>query len=121
MEEIKIPPCDQWGTLERLKQEKEVVGIYLSAHPLDDFKREMQYFSSAPLTVLNDLDPLINRELSFGGIVNGVDHKTTKTGKGWAIFQLEDFDDQYEFKIFGEEYLKSTVISLFPMVSFVYA
>ena len=106
VEEIKIPPCDQWGTLERLKQEKEVVGIYLSAHPLDDFKREMQYFSSAPLTVLNDLDPLINRELSFGGIVNGVDHKTTKTGKGWAIFQLEDFDDQYEFKIFGEEYLK---------------
>ena len=106
VEEIKIPPCDHWGTLERLKQEKEVVGIYLSAHPLDDFKREMKYFSSGPLTVLTDLDPLINREMSFGGIVNTVDHKTTKTGKGWAIFQLEDFDDQYEFKIFGEEYLK---------------
>ena len=87
---------------------------------MDDFKREMHYFSSAPLTVLNDLDPLINRELSFGGIVNGVDHKTTKKPKGWAvIFQLEDFDDQYEFKIFGEEYL-NTVISLFPMVLFAY-
>ena len=106
VEEIKIPPCDSWGTLERLKQEKEVVGIYLSAHPLDDFKREMKYFSSAPLTALNDLDPLVNRELSFGGIVNGVDHRIAKNGKGWAIFQLEDFDDQYEFKIFGEEYLK---------------
>ena len=106
VEEIKIPPCDRWGTLERLKQEKEVVGIYLSAHPLDDFKREMKHFSSAPLTVLSDLDPLVNRELSFGGIVNGVDHRIAKNGKGWAIFQLEDFDDQYEFKIFGEEYLK---------------
>lgn len=106
VEEIKIPSCEAWGTLERLKQEKEVVGIYLSAHPLDDFKREMNYFSSGPLTVLGDLDPLMNRELSFGGIVNSVDHKTTKTGKGWAIFHLEDFDDQYEFKIFGEEYLK---------------
>jgi DNA polymerase III subunit alpha len=106
VEEIKIPPCDSWGTLERLKQEKEVVGIYLSAHPLDDFKREMKYFSSGPLTVLSDLDALINRELSFGGIVNGVDHRIAKNGKGWAIFQLEDFDDQYEFKIFGEEYLK---------------
>ena len=106
VEEIKIPPCDSWGTLERLKQEKEVVGIYLSAHPLDDFKREMKHFSSAPLTVLSDLDPLVNRELSFGGIVNGVDHRIAKNGKGWAIFQLEDFDDQYEFKIFGEEYLK---------------
>lgn len=106
VEEIKIPPCNSWGTLERLKQEKEVVGIYLSAHPLDDFKREMKHFSSAPLTVLSDLDPLVNRELSFGGIVNGVDHRIAKNGKGWAIFQLEDFDDQYEFKIFGEEYLK---------------
>ena len=106
VEEIKIPPCDSWGTLERLKQEKEVVGIYLSAHPLDDFKREMKHFSSAPLSVLSDLDPLVNRELSFGGIVNGVDHRIAKNGKGWAIFQLEDFDDQYEFKIFGEEYLK---------------
>ncbi len=106
VEEIKIPPCDAWGTLERLKQEKEVVGIYLSAHPLDDFKREMKHFSSASLTVLSDLDPLVNRELSFGGIVNGVEHKITQKGKGWAIFQLEDFDDQYEFKIFGEEYLK---------------
>ena len=106
VEEIKIPPCDRWGTLERLKQEKEVVGIYLSAHPLDDFKREMKHFSSAPLTLLSDLDPLVNRELSFGGIVNGVDHRIAKNGKGWAIFQLEDFDDQYEFKIFGEEYLK---------------
>ena len=106
VDEIKIPPCDSWGTLERLKKEKEVVGIYLSAHPLDDFKREMKHFSSAPLTVLSDLDPLVNRELSFGGIVNGVDHRIAKNGKGWAIFQLEDFDDQYEFKIFGEEYLK---------------
>jgi len=48
----------------------------------------------------------VNRELSFGGIVNAVDHRISKTGKGWAIFQLEDFADQYEFKIFGEEYLK---------------
>ena len=106
VEEIKIPPCDTWGTLEQLKQEKEVVGIYLSAHPLDDFHHEMKYFSSASINLLNDLDPLINRELSFGGIVNSVDHRVSKNGKGWAIFQLEDFDDQYEFKIFGEEYLK---------------
>jgi len=44
--------------------------------------------------------------LSFGGIVNGIDHRITKNGKGWATFQLEDYDDQYEFRIFGEEYLK---------------
>ena len=105
IDEIKIPYCDPWQTLERLKKEKEVVGIYLSAHPLDDFKREMDYFSTS-LSALANLDPLINRELSFGGIVNDVDHRVARNGKGWAIFQLEDFNDQYEFKIFGEEYLK---------------
>ena len=89
-----------------LKKEKDVVGIYLSAHPLDDFKREMKHYSSYPLTVLSDLDPLVNKEFSFGGIINGVDHRVTKMGKGWVIFTLEDFHDQYEFKMFGEDYLK---------------
>ena len=106
IQEIQIPDCDAWGTLELLKKEKEVVGIYISAHPLDDFKREMKYFSSATFDVLSNLDPLVNRELSFGGIINDVEHLITKTGKGWGKFTIEDFSDQYEFRIFGEEYLK---------------
>ena len=106
IQEIQIPDCDAWGTLELLKKEKDVVGIYISAHPLDDFKREMKYFSSATFDVLSNLDPLVNRELSFGGIINDVEHLITKTGKGWGKFTIEDFSDQYEFRIFGEEYLK---------------
>ncbi|MDA9638510.1 DNA polymerase III subunit alpha [Candidatus Arcticimaribacter] len=106
IQEIQIPDCDAWGTLELLKKEKEVVGIYISAHPLDDFKREMKYFSSATFDVLSNLDPLVNRELSFGGIINDVEHLITKTGKGWGKFTIENFSDQYEFRIFGEEYLK---------------
>ena len=106
IQEIKIPECESWGTLELLKKEKAVVGIYISAHPLDDFKREMKYFSSSTFDVLNDLDPLINRDLSFGGIINDVEHLVSKNGKGWGKFSIEDFSDQYEFKIFGEDYLK---------------
>ena len=106
VQEIQIPDCDSWGTLELLKKEKDVVGIYISAHPLDDFKREMKYFSSATFDVLSNLDPLVNKELSFGGIINDVEHLITKTGKGWGKFTIEDFSDQYEFRIFGEEYLK---------------
>jgi len=106
IQEIKIPECESWGTLELLKKEKAVVGIYISAHPLDDFKREMKYFSSATFDILSDLDPLVNRDLSFGGIINDVEHLITKTGKGWSKFTIEDFSDQYEFKIFGEDYLK---------------
>jgi DNA polymerase-3 subunit alpha len=101
-----LPDCDPWGTLHTLKQEKEVVGIYLSGHPLDDFAPAMKHFCNAKVGVFNDLDLLVNKELSFGGMVGEVQHRVSKNGKGWAIFALEDFEESYEFKIFGEEYLK---------------
>ena len=104
--EIKIPECEKWRNLEKLKKEKEVVGIYLSGHPLDDFTREMKLFSPNSLKLLSELDTLVNKELSFCGIISTVEHKVSRTGKGWAIFQLEDFKDLFEFKIFGEEYLR---------------
>ena len=105
-QELNIPFCDTWGNLERLKREKEVVGIYISGHPLDDFKREVALFTNAGLEILSDLAPLLNREVYVAGIVNSVDHLETKNGKGWAKFQLEDFHDQFEFRIFGEDYLR---------------
>lgn len=101
-----LPDCDPWGTLHTLKQEKEVVGIYLSGHPLDDFAPAMEHFCNAKVGLFNNLDPLVNKELSFGGMVGEVQHRVSKNGKGWAIFALEDFEESYEFKIFGEEYLK---------------
>ena len=104
--EPQIPPCENWGTMEKLAREKEVVGIYISGHPLDDFKLEMSNFCNANLEMLKDLDNFINRELSFGGIVTDVQHRVSKQGKGWAAFTVEDFTDSYEFRIFGEEYLK---------------
>ena len=82
------------------------MGIYISGHPLDDFKREVALFTNGGLHLLSDLYPLVGREMYVAGIVNVVEHLETKNGKGWAKFQLEDFDDQFEFRIFGEEYLK---------------
>ncbi len=101
-----LPECDPWGALHTLKQEKEVVGIYLSGHPLDDFEPAMKHFCNAKVGLFNDLESLVNKELSFGGMVGEVDHRVSKNGKGWALFTLEDFEESYEFKIFGEEYLK---------------
>lgn len=105
-QDLSIPPCEPWTNLTRLKKEKEVVGIYISSHPLDDFTFEMKHFVSLSLNYLSDLDQLINRELSVGGIVNEVQHLESRNGKGWARFVVEDFTDQYEFRIFGEDYLK---------------
>lgn len=104
--EPKVPPCEDWGTMEKLKREREVVGIYISGHPLDDFKVEMNTFCNARLSLLNQLDKLINRELTFGGVISNVQHRIAKNGKGWASFTLEDFTDSHEFRIYGEEYLK---------------
>jgi DNA polymerase-3 subunit alpha len=102
----ELPACEPWTALKELKQEKEVVGIYISAHPLDDFAPAMKNFCNAKLGVFNDMDVLVNKELSFGGMVGEVDHRVSKNGKGWAMFMLEDFEESYQFKIFGEEYLK---------------
>ncbi len=101
-----VPPCEEWSTMEKLAREKDVVGIYISGHPLDDFKFEMRYFCNARLEALKNLEPHVNKNLSFGGIVSNIQHKTAKNGKGWAIFNMEGYDESYEFKIYGEEYLK---------------
>ncbi|QBN20618.1 DNA polymerase III subunit alpha [Flavobacterium nackdongense] len=101
-----VPPCEDWSTMEKLAKEKEVVGIYISGHPLDDFKYEMKYFCNSRLESLKDLNQFVNKNLTFGGIISNVQHRIAKNGKGWAIFNLEGYDESYEFKIFGEEYMK---------------
>ncbi len=104
--EPQVPPCDEWGTMKKLKLEKEVVGVYISGHPLDDFKIEMETFTNCKVSAFNHLENFINKELCFGGVVGDVQHRETKAGKGWALFTVEDYDDSFEFRIFGEEYLK---------------
>ena len=101
-----VPPCEDWSTMEKLAKEKEVVGIYISGHPLDDFRYEMKYFCNSKLESLKDLNQFVNKNLTFGGIITNVQHRISKDGKGWALFHLEGYDESFEFKIFGEEYMK---------------
>ncbi len=104
--EPEVPPCEEWGTMEKLRREKEVVGIYISGHPLDDFKTEIKAFSNANVSYFHNLEEHIGRELCFAGVITDVQHRVSKNGKGWALFTLEDYTDTFEFRIFGEEYLK---------------
>jgi DNA polymerase-3 subunit alpha len=101
-----VPPCDDWSTMEKLAKEKEVVGIYISGHPLDDFRFEMKYFCNSNLEALRNLDQHLGKSLTFAGIVNNVQHRVSQKGKGWATFTLEGYDESFEFRIFNEEYLK---------------
>lgn len=104
--EPEVPPCEEWATMEKLRREKEVVGIYISGHPLDDFKKEIDAFCSASISNVINLEQFVNRELSFAGVISDVQHRISKNGKGWAAFTMEDYTDTHEFRIFGEEYLK---------------
>ena len=69
LSEPEMPDCEPWGKLHELKQEKEVVGIYLSGHPLDDFSHSFTHFCNARVGLFNELAPLVNKELTFGGII----------------------------------------------------
>jgi DNA polymerase-3 subunit alpha len=104
--EPTVPPCEDWSTMEKLAKEKEVVGIYISGHPLDDFKFEMKYFCNSKLENLKNLASFVGKTLTFAGIVTNVQYKTAKNGKDWAMFTLEGYDESHEFRIFDEDYLK---------------
>jgi DNA polymerase III subunit alpha len=101
-----VPPCEEWNTMEKLAKEKEVVGIYISGHPLDDYKYEMKYFCNTKLEPLKDLNNFLGKTVNIGGIITKIEHRVSKNGKGWAMFTLEGYDESYDFRIFGEEYLK---------------
>ena len=104
--EPEIPNCETWGTMELLSQEKEVIGIYISAHPLDDFKNELVFCNTNLSIFKEDLKAHTGKNISFAGIITDVQHRVAKTGNPWASFILEDYNESYEFRIFKEDYLK---------------
>ena len=101
----EIPTCERWSDLERLNKEKELVGIYLSAHPLDEYRMILQYVCNTGMVELADRDVLQGREILLGGIVTGFREGTTKNGKPYGILKLEDFTGSGEIALFGQDYI----------------
>lgn len=105
--EIELPACNPWTKLEQLKYEKEVTGFYMSGHPLDDYRIEIQEFCTTSLGELNNSQQFLkNRDISFAGIVTSAVTKIAKNGKPFCTFTLEDFEDQYTIMLFSEDYLR---------------
>jgi len=102
----EIMPADRWSDLERLNKEKELVGIYLSAHPLDEYSIILKDVCNTHMTDFSDRTSLINRELTFGGIVTNVREGMGKTGKPFAIVKIEDFSGSNELPFFGNDYIE---------------
>jgi len=100
-----IPAAETWSLMEQLKKEKEVIGIYLSGHPLDPFKVEIDKLSSHPLVELKELKALKGVELKVAGVVASANHRMSKAGKPFGSFIIEDFSGFIEIPLFGENYL----------------
>ena len=101
----EIPQAERWSDLERLNKEKELVGIYLSAHPLDEFKIILDYVCNTRMIEFNNKEALLDREILAGGIVSGFREGTTKTGNPYGILKIEDYSGSAEVPLFGPNYL----------------
>ena len=105
--EPKIPHVEEWSTFELLTKEKDVVGIYITGHPLQDYKLELNYFCDINLKVLNEkLQELPEREFSFIGLANSAANLESRRGTKYGVLELQDIEGQMEFRLFGEQYLK---------------
>ena len=102
-----IPDCPEWSAIHKLNKEKEVVGIYISSHPLDKYKFEMEFFNNLSLQQFKGSeDKFIGRTIKVGGMITEVSHLVSRDDRQFGKFVIEDYSDSYEFMLFGEEYLK---------------
>ena len=112
-EEIKkdsrpaIPQCEEWSVVQRCREEFSVIGLYLSGHPLDDYRYEMTYFTNTQCAELADPSNLLDKDLRIGGIVtdakNGI---SSKNGDPYGALTIEDLSGAYNLRLFKGEYLK---------------
>jgi DNA polymerase III subunit alpha len=101
-----LAQCEPWSKLDELSKEKEVIGFYISGHPLDDYKFEIETFCSHPIERFKDLDSLKNKEVAFAGIITDVGHKISQQGKPYGSVTVEDFTGSVQLMLFGENYGK---------------
>jgi len=121
--EPPMPEGEEYPLIEKLKYEKDLIGIYLTGHPLDNYKFELEKFCNSTVKDLKLVQKMKNREggdeviaafndlkrrseMCIGGLLSNVQHKMTKTGNPFGTFVLEDYNDSYEFALFGDDYIK---------------
>lgn len=102
----EVPYAPDWSPLEKLNKEREYIGMYLSAHPLDEYEFEINHVCNTKTSDLKDLPPLMGKHLRIGGMVTGIRHGTSKAGNPFGIFTLEDYEGAFDFALFGNNYIE---------------
>ena len=100
-----IPNAEQWSQLERLNRERDLVGMYLSAHPLDPYYMEVTYGCDTPLAEVKNKSDQLDRELTMGGLVVDFQTRMGKKGNQYGILKIEDYSGSFEFMLFGDNFV----------------
>ncbi len=101
-------PCPDWPKLEKLNREKEVIGIYLSSHPLDDFRLEIENFATATLADLQNLRDYLERDVVVAGMVTDTRNGIGKNGKPYGSFTIQDYTDSFRIMMFDKDYIDNS-------------
>ena len=102
-----VPDAEPWSTLERLNRERDLVGIYISGHPLDDYSVVLKNLCNTHCSELDDKKELLKKSrVTVGGIVTGVRTGMTKKNKPYGIVKMEDYDGDGELALFGDDWGK---------------
>ncbi|HLP05016.1 MAG TPA: DNA polymerase III subunit alpha [Paludibacter sp.] len=102
----ELPFTPEWSPLERLNKERDLIGMYLSAHPLDEFEFEINHICNTTTVGLKDLESLQGKSLKIGGMVTNTRVGISKAGNQYGIFTLEDYAGAFEFALFGKNYIE---------------
>jgi DNA polymerase-3 subunit alpha len=100
--EPTVPKANDWGLIYKLQKEKDVIGIYLSGHPLDDFRYEWEHFA----TPLDQVEQYKGRKVNVAGFVMKAEHRISQKGTGWGRFTIQDYTGSLEIALFSENYAK---------------
>ena len=101
----EIPQAERWSDLDRLNKERDLVGIYLSAHPLDEYAVVLEYVCNTHMAELEDKTALVGREITMGGIVTSVRRGISKNGNPYGIAKIEDYSGSAELPFFGNDWV----------------
>jgi len=102
-----MPNCDEWSLLEKLKKEKEVIGFYISGHPLQEYELELKKFCNTSIEQLKkNIKNYTNKEFALAGIITSFDEKLTKNGNRYGTFNIEDYTDNMNITLWLEDFLK---------------
>ena len=115
MAEISAPPlaeCEPWPLIKLLDYEKDVTGMFMSGHPLDNFSFQLKHYGLTPIAEFNEFKEAVNlhpnpgRTFRIAGLVAEAQHRISKTGNKYGVFHIEDYTSKMELMLFSDDYVK---------------